>query len=90
MDITLRLAKSLTNQEIKAKCRKIDSLFGTFKVGEIYDAYYIAPSIFWQTSSFDVFNGNMICNFDWEEFFKYFEIEGDFDGVERVEFSLSK
>ena len=90
MDITERFAKCLTNQEIKAKLVKPDSLFGTFKVGEIYDAYYIAPSIFWQTSSFDVFDGNMICNFDWEEFFKYFEIEGDFDGVECIELSLSK
>lgn len=46
MDKIRRLPKVLTDQEIKAKLVKPDMLYGRFKVGEIYDAYYIAPSIF--------------------------------------------
>ena len=90
MDITERFAKCLTDQEIKAKLVKPDMLYGRFKVGEIYDAYYIAPSIFCLKSSFNVANVDCICNFDWNEFFEYFEIEGDFDGIERIELSFSK
>ena len=90
MDIIERLPKFLTDQEIKAKLVKPDMLYGRFKVGEIYDAYYIAPSIFCLRASFNVANVDCICNFDWNEFFEYFEIEGDFDGIERMELSFSK
>lgn len=90
MDITEILPKVLTDQEIKAKLVKPDMLFGRFKVGEIYDAYYIAPSIFCLRSSFDVETVDCIYHFGWNEFFEYFEIEGDFDGIERMELSFSK
>ena len=90
MDIKERLEKVLTDQEIKAKLVKPESLYGGFEVGEIYDAHYIAPSIFCLKSYFLVFNGCCMCEFFWDEFFKYFEIEGDFEGIECIELSLNK
>lgn len=90
MDITERLEKILTDQEIKAKFVKPCCLFGGFKIGKIYNAYYNAPSVFCLKSSFNVFNGNYMCSFSWKEFFDHFDIEGDFEGVECIELSLNK
>lgn len=77
--------KALTMQEIKVKCIKEDDVYETFQVGKEYDATYDPPCFLSLHAWFNVYDGNQVCGWTWESFYKYFNVltEG-FEGTPKI------
>ena len=85
------LPKALTRQEVKVKCIKEDDVYDTFQAGKKYDATYDPPFILCPYASFKVNSGNAICDWSWEDFFKYFKVlTKGFEGTPKIVLEFKK